>query len=68
MATVSGPSSTTSGPSPPPRTGRRGRAYISADPSAASAEDWDAGRFAAEHLSAYLGECAGWAAEDGRIG
>ncbi|GGL16109.1 gamma-glutamylcyclotransferase family protein [Planomonospora parontospora] len=48
--------------------GRGGWAYISADPSAASAEDWDAGRFAAEHLSAYLGECTGWATEDGRTG
>ncbi|WP_344863349.1 gamma-glutamylcyclotransferase family protein [Planomonospora alba] len=44
---------------------RRGWAYVSADPAAASAEDWDAGRFVAEHLDAYLGECAGWRAEDG---
>jgi gamma-glutamylcyclotransferase (GGCT)/AIG2-like uncharacterized protein YtfP len=48
--------------------GRRGWAYVGADPAAASAEDWDADRFAAEHLSAYLGQCTGWAAEEGRAG
>ncbi|MFC4062017.1 gamma-glutamylcyclotransferase family protein [Planomonospora corallina] len=37
--------------------GRRGHAYVTVDPAAAAPDDWDAERFVAEHLDAYLGEC-----------
>lgn len=40
--------------------GRHAWAYICADPTAASPEDWDIDTFERDHLAAYLKRCAAW--------
>jgi gamma-glutamylcyclotransferase (GGCT)/AIG2-like uncharacterized protein YtfP len=40
--------------------GGRAWAYLWDDVDGVAAHDWDAARFAAEHLSRYLDGCAGW--------